>query len=104
MYTRQTAEELETSPARAGDDGDLLIAQQICAKLGDLSLMTPWRWLDSDLVRFPPTPARTNNRRYGLAGNTQHSPPADRTVGAGPGSGSRKSVIGAGSLEHSILA
>ncbi len=35
------------------DDEALLTAQQICAKFGGISEMTLWRWLGSDVVRFP---------------------------------------------------
>lgn len=48
----------------AGDDEILLTAQQICAKFGGISQMTLWRWLDSDVVRFPKPTLRVNKRRF----------------------------------------
>jgi predicted DNA-binding transcriptional regulator AlpA len=54
----------EGTPVPAGDDEVLLAAQQVCSRLGGISLMTLWRWLSSDVVRFPQPTVRINNRRY----------------------------------------
>jgi predicted DNA-binding transcriptional regulator AlpA len=53
----------ETSTPLA-DDEVLLAAQQVCSRLGGISLMTLWRWLGSDVVQFPQPTVRINNRRY----------------------------------------
>jgi hypothetical protein len=98
MYTRQTAEELETSRARAGDDADFPTAQQICAQLRGISLMTPCRWSASDVVRFAPQIVGKYNRQYWEAGNIRHS----STPGTDIRGGSSSAADRAGSLEHSI--
>jgi len=46
------------------DDDELLAARAVCQRLGDISLMTLWRWCRSDIVRFPPPDIRINARRY----------------------------------------
>lgn len=53
----------EGTPTPIADDV-LLGAQQVCSRLGGISLMTLWRWLGSDLVQFPQPTLRINNRRY----------------------------------------
>ena len=47
-------------PVPAADDGVLLTARQVCAKLGGISSMTLWRWLGSETLRFPQPTARIN--------------------------------------------
>jgi predicted DNA-binding transcriptional regulator AlpA len=51
------------------DDEVLLTAQQVCKRLGGISQMTLWRWLGSDVVRFPQPTMRVNKRRYWSAGS-----------------------------------
>ena len=55
-----------TSP---GDDDALLTSRQVRAKVGGISDMTLWRWLESDVVRFPQPILRVNKRRYWSAGS-----------------------------------
>ena len=50
-------------------DAILLTAQQVCARLGGISSMTLWRWLNSEVVRFPQPTLRVNKRRYWRAGS-----------------------------------
>ena len=84
MYTRPTAEELATS--LASDDGCLSTRQQICAKLGGVSLVC------------------VDNRRYWSAGSIRHSPAADRMAGKETECGSSNSVSRAVSGEQGIRA
>jgi hypothetical protein len=84
MYTRQTAEELETW--LASDDGRLSNRQQIRAKLGGVSLVG------------------VNNRRCCSAGSIRHSPAADRMAGKDTECGSGNSVNRAGSRAPGIRA
>jgi predicted DNA-binding transcriptional regulator AlpA len=51
------------------DDEVLLTAQQVCARFGGISQMTLWRWLGSDVVRFPQPTMRVNKRRFWSAGS-----------------------------------
>jgi hypothetical protein len=98
MYTRQTAEELETSRARAGDDLGFPTAQQICPELRGISLMTPCRWSTSDVVRFAPPIVGISDHQYWEAGNIRHS----STLGTDVRDGSSNAADRAGSLEQSI--
>ena len=59
----------EGIPTPAGDDEVLLAAQQVCSRLGGISLMTLWRWLRSDVLQFPQPSLRINNRRYWSVGS-----------------------------------
>ena len=61
----------EGRPTPVGDDEVLLAAQQVCSRLGGISLMTLWRWLGSDVVQFPQPTVRINNRRYWSAGSVR---------------------------------
>jgi predicted DNA-binding transcriptional regulator AlpA len=60
----QTYTEPQPSLWLAADDEVFLTARQVCKQLGGISLMTLWRWLDSDAVRFPPPTMRIKQRRY----------------------------------------
>ncbi len=51
------------------DDEILLTSHQVCKRLGGISQMTLWRWLGSDVVRFPQPTMRVNKRRYWSAGS-----------------------------------
>ena len=68
MRTLQHAGFRDASPAMGADDEVLLTAKQVCARLGGVSTMTLWRWLGSDVVRFPQPTLRINKRRYWSAG------------------------------------
>ena len=52
----------------AGDDDALLTSRQVRAKVGGISDMTLWRWLESDVVRFPQPTLKVNKRCYWSAG------------------------------------
>lgn len=54
----------ETHASIAADDETLLTAKQICARFGGISQMTLWRWLGSDVVRFPKPILCVNKRRF----------------------------------------
>jgi predicted DNA-binding transcriptional regulator AlpA len=65
VHTHQVSELREASlPPVVADDEVLLTAQQVCARLGGISQMTLWRWLASDVVRFPQPTLRINKRRF----------------------------------------
>jgi predicted DNA-binding transcriptional regulator AlpA len=72
MHPREYADFRRPPLPPAADDGVLLTAQQVCARLGGISTMTLWRWVSSDVVRFPQPTLRLNGRRYWQAG-TIHS-------------------------------
>jgi predicted DNA-binding transcriptional regulator AlpA len=70
MQTRDDHEhKLSSRVAIVVDDEVLLTAQQVCKKLGGISHMTLWRWLGSDVVRFPQPTMRVNKRRFWSAGS-----------------------------------
>src|SRR5262249_17197390 len=61
----------EGTPMPAGDDEVLLAAQQVCSRLGGISLMTLGRWLSSDVVRFPQPIPRELSARLGRLGRVK---------------------------------
>jgi predicted DNA-binding transcriptional regulator AlpA len=63
---------LEGASTPVADGEVLLAAQQVCSRLGGISLMTLWRWLGSDVVQFPQPTLRINNRRYWSAESIRH--------------------------------
>ena len=67
-YRQSELREASLAPAVA-DDEVLLTATQVCTRLGGISLMTLWRWLKSDVVRFPRPTLVLNSRRYWSAGS-----------------------------------
>jgi predicted DNA-binding transcriptional regulator AlpA len=70
VHAHQFSELREASLAPVvADDEVLLTAQQVCARLGGISSMALWRWLGSDVVRFPQPTMRVNKRRFWAAGS-----------------------------------
>ena len=70
MYPNEHARPKLANPVATppGDDDALLTSRQVRAKVGGISDMTLWRWLESDVVRFPQPTLRVNKRRYWSAG------------------------------------
>jgi hypothetical protein len=96
MYSRQIAEETETSPTRSGDQGDFITRRQICAKLSGISVNG--RGADRKLDRFPPSVIDISDRRHCEVRDIRYLP-APR---ADAGGGLSNVVDQAGFFEHGI--
>jgi predicted DNA-binding transcriptional regulator AlpA len=53
------------------DDDVLLTSKHVCARFGDVTVMSLWRWMNDEKIAFP-KPLKINNRNYWRLGDLRH--------------------------------